>query len=159
MNRISNVIIRGIEKLLLVLTILLVAVTFLQVVCRFVLKIPTSWSEETVRFCFVWIIFLGAAVAVRENTHLMLDMLTSHLPPMAQKILRILVLVIIFVCAAVLLYGGTDYCIRTWDKSMVNMPLPAWCPNISAPLSSILIMWFDLQRLVEELRSGRKGEK
>ncbi len=155
-----SLICRIIELLLLVLMILLVAITFLQVVCRFVFKIPISWSQETVQFCFVWIIFLGSALAVKENTHLMLDMLTSRLPAAAQKVLRVLILVLILACGGVLLAGGADYCLRTWDKTMIAMPLPAWCLNISAPLCAVLLILFALERLAAELRGfGKEGPK
>ena len=151
---------RIIDLLLLVLMVLLVAVTFLQVVCRFVFKVPISWSQETVQFCFVWIIFLGSALAVKENTHLMLDMLTSHLPAAAQRALRVLILLLILACGGALLLGGADYCLRTWDKTMIAMPLPAWCLNISAPVCAVLLMLFALGRLATELRCfGKWGPK
>lgn len=158
MKQFRSLLCRTIELLMLILMLLLVAITFLQVVCRFALKIPISWSQETVQFCFVWIIFLGAALAVKENTHLMLDMLTSHLPAAVQRVLRVLILLIILACGAALGLGGIDYCLRTLDKTMIAMPLPAWCLNISAPVCAVLLILFASERLAGELRGFKKEE-
>lgn len=55
--------------------ILLVPVT-LQVFSRYTDLIPTwMWTEEAARFCFIWMIMLGAAIAVRNNTHFNIDLL------------------------------------------------------------------------------------
>ncbi|MGI6557980.1 MAG: TRAP transporter small permease [Limnochordia bacterium] len=45
-------------------------VVFLQVVCRFLLKVPSPWTEEIARYLLVQITFLGSAIALREETHL-----------------------------------------------------------------------------------------
>jgi len=43
---------------------------FAQVVCRYVLHNPLSWSEELARYLFIWLTFCGASVAFYENTHI-----------------------------------------------------------------------------------------
>lgn len=98
MEKISRFLDKIIEILLYLLMIILVSVTFLQVFYRFVLKTPISWSQEVVKTCFVWIIFLGAAIAVREQTHLSMDIVVPHLRGAAQKIVRAGIYVISLVC-------------------------------------------------------------
>ena len=48
----------------------LVAVVFLQVASRFVLKLPLAWSEEVSRFIFIWFCWVGASYAVHEYLHI-----------------------------------------------------------------------------------------
>ena len=48
---------------ILILLAGLVAVVSLQVLSRFVLKIPIEWSEEIARFIFIWICWLGSCYA------------------------------------------------------------------------------------------------
>lgn len=134
--------------------ILLVAVTFLQVLARFVLKIPVSWSQEMVRLCFVWIIFLGSAIAIKEGTHLTLDMLTSHLPVPVQRIVRIGILLLTLVCAAFLLYGGGRYCINCASKTMLTLPLPANVMYVSMPVSAVIMIWYLVENLIAECGKG-----
>jgi TRAP-type C4-dicarboxylate transport system permease small subunit len=63
------------------LLVLVCAVTAAQVVFRFILESPLSWSDELGTFSFVWFALLGAAIAVRENAHIGVDALTRTLPP------------------------------------------------------------------------------
>lgn len=39
-------------------------ITILQVLFRYVLKIPFIWSEEFTRFLFIWIVWFGAALGI-----------------------------------------------------------------------------------------------
>src|SRR3954467_9215380 len=53
--------------------ILIVPVT-MQIVSRFTGLIPSYiWTEELSRFMFIWMVMLGAMVAVREGTHVEVD--------------------------------------------------------------------------------------
>ncbi len=45
-------------------------IVFLQVIFRFVLKIPSPWTEEVARYLLVEITFLGSAIATRDDSHL-----------------------------------------------------------------------------------------
>jgi TRAP-type C4-dicarboxylate transport system permease small subunit len=55
--------------------LLLVPVT-LQIASRYTGWIPRYiWTEEAARFLFIWIVLIGASIAVREDTHFRVDVL------------------------------------------------------------------------------------
>lgn len=56
------------RSLLVVAAFTMVTAVFLQVIFRYVLKAPLSWSEELARYTFMWTTFLGASVALRSNS-------------------------------------------------------------------------------------------
>jgi TRAP-type C4-dicarboxylate transport system permease small subunit len=61
---------------------LLVAVTciLVQVVCRYGFGRPITWLDELAVLDFAWLIFLGAAVAQRTDSHVAMDTLVQALP-------------------------------------------------------------------------------
>lgn len=59
---------------------LTVAVVFLQVVARYVLKIPISWTEEVARFAFIWMVFVGIAITERQKAHFRITFLVDRAP-------------------------------------------------------------------------------
>lgn len=63
-NRVNQVA-RG---LLVIAAFSMVTAVFMQVIFRYVLKAPLSWSEELARYTFMWTTFLGASVALRSNS-------------------------------------------------------------------------------------------
>jgi len=63
---------------------------FGNVVLRYVFNSGITWSEEFSRFLFVWMIFLGAIGALKDNEHLGVDMLIKRVPGPWKKILYVL---------------------------------------------------------------------
>jgi len=62
---------RGIEYWVTVpLFVLMLVLMIIQVVCRYILEIPLSFSEELCRYLFVCCTFLGAAIATAERGHI-----------------------------------------------------------------------------------------
>ena len=58
----------------------IVLLTFIQVVLRYFFGNPQAWAEEVSRYLFVWITFLGIAVAFSRDSHIRLDALVGLLP-------------------------------------------------------------------------------
>ena len=63
--------------LTILMGVLLIPVT-MQIVSRYVDIVPRYiWTEELARFCFIWIILVGAMIAMREDEHFTVDLLPS----------------------------------------------------------------------------------
>jgi len=78
-----------------------------QVVTRFLLANPSSFTDELARYLLVWIGMLGAAHAVGQRRHLAIEWLPERLSPAARRRLRIAVDVLVAAFALlVLCFGG-----------------------------------------------------
>ena len=97
---------RLVEGVCIVLMAVLVADVFLGVWSRYVMRATFQWYDEVARLCFVWMIFLGAAVAVRRGAHFRLHLLIDRLGPTARRRIDLLVIVVVIAFAAVLVAGG-----------------------------------------------------
>ena len=80
-----------------------------QVFTRFVLKNPSSWTEELAIFLLIWVSLLGAAVALNRGAHLGIDYFVGKLS--IQK--RVYTEVLVFLCVSlfsifVMVIGGID---------------------------------------------------
>lgn len=65
---------------------LMVVLVFGNVFMRYALNSGITLSEELSRWLFVWMIFMGAIVALKEHGHLGTDMLVGRLGPLGKKI-------------------------------------------------------------------------
>jgi TRAP-type C4-dicarboxylate transport system permease small subunit len=89
--------------------LILVPVT-LQVFARYTDFVPTwMWTEEAARFCLIWMIMIGAAIAVKTRGHFDIDVLPEPKTRSGKIIMRLLVEVIIAVFSVVFLYVAADY--------------------------------------------------
>ncbi len=76
----------------LVLVILLVTV---QVIGRYVLANPVSWSEELARYVFIWTSLFGASLALRRSQLIGVTFIAEKVPVQYQKRLEIVKLLLI----------------------------------------------------------------
>lgn len=54
---------------------------FVQFFTRYVLNSSLSWTEEIARYLLIAVGFTGGIVAVRKNTHIMVEFLFRFIPP------------------------------------------------------------------------------
>lgn len=103
LNRLSRVLMAIVAALLAALTIV---VTF-QVLGRYVPFIPRPlWTEEIARWLLAWLVFLGAAIALRRSDHFVIDVIPRRVEEKAGRALQVLVLVAVFAISLILLVGG-----------------------------------------------------
>ncbi|OKO94244.1 TRAP-type C4-dicarboxylate transport system, small permease component [Geobacillus proteiniphilus] len=63
---------------------------FGNVVLRYGFNSGITWSEEMSRFLFIWMSFLGAIGALKDNDHLGVDTLVRKLPTGAKRIVFVI---------------------------------------------------------------------
>src|SRR3569832_1802066 len=105
--------------------ILLVPVT-MQIISRYTALIPSYiWTEELSRFMFIWMVMLGAMVAVREGTHFDVDV-WPELTGRPAATLRIVSNVFVLVFALVFVYYGIQFVRFGWNQEaeLAELPMP-----------------------------------
>lgn len=76
---------RFISHTMVVFLAAMVIMVFGNVVLRYGFNSGITASEELSRWLFLWVIFLGATVAVRERAHMGMDIVVAALPPLLQR--------------------------------------------------------------------------
>jgi len=71
-----------------VLLVILVVIFGWLVFGRYVLNSTPTWVEQASLVLVVYITFLGAAVGIRQNTHLSIDFIREAMPPGPRNALR-----------------------------------------------------------------------
>ena len=72
----------------------------IQIIFRYFFNLPTGWSTETVVICWLWLVLLGTALALKEKDEIRFDILTSVAGPRARRAMAVVVSV-----ATVALFG------------------------------------------------------
>jgi len=72
-----------------VIFLILIFATTIEVIWRYILHHSLPWAFELSTYSFVWVIFLGAALAKRYQRHIRCDILFKKLPRRAQLISEI----------------------------------------------------------------------
>ena len=94
------------EWVCLALMVVLVGDVFLGVWSRYVMQATFRWYDEVARLCFIWIIFLGAAVAVARRQHFRMHLVVARFRPRLRHAVERLVTLAVIAFGGVLLAGG-----------------------------------------------------
>jgi TRAP-type C4-dicarboxylate transport system permease small subunit len=97
---------RLVEDLAAGLLVALAAVTLVQVASRYLLAISLPWTEEAGRFLFTWVVWLGAAAALRRARHMRFLILVEALPPRIRAACGIVTDVLVLGFLAILVLQG-----------------------------------------------------
>ena len=136
--------------------ILIVPVT-MQVLSRYTGLIPSYiWTEELSRFLFIWMVMLGAMIAVREGTHFEVDV-WPELGLRANAILRMVSNVFVLAFALVFVWWGIEFVRFGWDQTSEIADLPMWMIFVAWPLTGATWVLFLGESFLEDFAAARKG--
>jgi len=129
------------------LMLVLVADVFLGVWSRYVMHATFQWYDEVARLCFVWMVFLGAASAVRRGAHFRLHLLIDRFGPRLRRATDLVVGLLVVVFAGVLVAGG----VAIWPvaRGQVSDSLElsmVWFYG-ALPVGGVLMILFSLPHL------------
>lgn len=109
---------------------LMAILVFGNVVLRYAFNSGIMWSEEMSRFLFIWLCFIGAIGALKDNEHLGVDALVKKLSVGKKRILYTLSNLIVIYLLWLVLEGS-------WKVAFANLGTPA--PVTGLPMFYIYI--------------------
>jgi TRAP-type transport system small permease protein len=115
------------EVLMAAMLAIMVVLVFGNVVLRYGFNSGIVSSEEAARFLFVWLTFVGAIVAMRENAHLGVDSLVRMANTRGKKWLFGASSALMLACCMLLLIGSWKQTVINWTVSSAVLEIPmAW---------------------------------
>ncbi len=132
------------NALVLIMTAMVLNVLW-QVVSRFLLGSPSSFTDELARYLMIWLGILGAAFVSGKNMHVAIDVLPSRLNANTQKKLKLIVRIcIILFCLGAMVIGGFRLVYITYvlDQNSPALQLPLALVYLVIPISGLLIIYY-----------------
>ena len=149
---------RLLKLILTVLMFALIVPVAMQILSRYTGIIPRFiWTEEIARFCFVWIILIGAMIAVRDGTHFDVDVLPHSPSPAVEKFMKLLSHFAMGVVALTFIVYGYDFAILGSRQRSEISGLPMLSIYIAWPLAGVTWLVFLIERIYD-IFSSENGE-
>ena len=127
MARAIDLLFKAAEALLAALLLAMVVMVAGNVLLRYAFNSGIVVSEELSRFCFVWLTFIGAVVAMREGAHLGMDTVVARLGRRGKLACLVASELLVLACCAMFFWG-------TWRQHEVN------ATNV-APVTGLSMIW------------------
>jgi TRAP-type C4-dicarboxylate transport system permease small subunit len=132
---------------------------FAQVLSRFVLKTPLSWTEELSRFALIWLTFIAASVALREGGHFVVDLVSRYLPPKLINHYHKLILLVNLVFVMVLFFAGLQIVPVAHMQESAALNVHMSYVYLSIPCGAALMIIDILFKLFEKSDTEGHGEE
>ena len=142
--------------LIILMSTIVIDVTW-QVVTRFILQDPSSFTEELAGFLLIWIGLLGASYAVYTKAHLGIDILAQKLKAESRRYLDVVIYTIVILFSFfVLVVGGWRLVDITFSLNQISpsMGLPMGYVYIVLPLTGVLIIYYSLVHIITAIKKN-----
>jgi len=143
---------------LIVLMALLVVLTFVQVVARYLMHSPFTSTPQYARLVLVWLTFMGAALAVRQNKLVRIEVLENRLPAPVRTFLEVFFDVVLLGLLLVIIVKGRVAVIVSDSQIVAGTPLSYSAFTVSIVLGSVLMFFYIGLRLWSRFRGENSIE-
>lgn len=157
MHKTTKYIDKILANFLIVLMALMVVTVTWQVVTRFILRDPSSYTEELARFLLIWIGLLGAAYALRTKAHLGIDILTYRLTGIRKQITDVSVYsIIILFSILIMIIGGAHLVALTFNLNQISASMGIKMGYIYSviPISGLLMVYYSILFIIETIKKS-----
>jgi len=150
---------RFLEKFVAGIMAILVVDVLWQVISRYVLSAPSSFTDELAGFLLIWVGLFGAAYVAGKNEHLAIDLLVQRSGPARRKFLEVFISIcIVLFSFSVLVVGGSwlMYTRFALDVKSAALEIPLGYVYIVLPISGLLIVYFTIDNVIQFLKANKE---
>jgi TRAP-type C4-dicarboxylate transport system permease small subunit len=162
MQKITGTINKTVGYLLSFLLAVMVLDVIWQVFTRFVLRHPSSYTEELAGFLLIWIGLLGASYAFYTRAHLGIDILTHRLQGFKRSVIEIAVNGCVLLFALfVFIFGGIRLVCLTLTLNQISpaLGMKMGYVYLVIPLCGALFIVYATGFILEAILSPPAGEE
>ncbi len=137
----------------IIMGLLVIDVTW-QVISRYLLSAPSSYSVEVARYLLIWVGLFGAAYATGKKEHLAIELLPHKLaqknPAKKRKLDNFINFLIILFSLFVLIIGGTRLVYITLKLGQLSptLQIPLGYVYLCLPISGLLIIFYAVAEIL-----------
>lgn len=153
---------KGFKYLMSTIVFFWIILECVVVFSRYVLKVSIVWSDEMFTLVFVWLIFIGCAMASVDDKHIEISILTDALHGKTKLILKVLQNVLMGIFIAVLLVQSVNITALQMKTGQFTAILnwPVWYTTLAMVVGSaawMVVMVWKTVLLIKKITS-MKGE-
>lgn len=143
---------RFLEYFLALLMALMLLSVCWQVITRYFLGNPSSFTDELARYLLIWIGMLGGAYASGKHMHLAIDLLPSKLTGRSKYRLSLVInVLVLFFVVLTFVIGGSRlvYITYTLGQTSAAMQIPLAYVYVILPVAGLLITYFKIRDIIQ----------
>ena len=159
MEKIDKILNTAIRFLMALAMFLLLAFGTWQIFSRWILRNPSTFTDEFLRYVLIWASMIGSAYCFYKDKHLALDLFTRKAQGPAKLAMDIFIeICIIFFVSYVFIFGGFKLAMNATNMSSV-MHIPFKILYAIFPVSGIFILVARILKYIQMFMNRKGGKK
>lgn len=155
----SKILLKLQENMGIFLIYLIVLLTAAQVFSRYILKNPLGWTEELVRFVFIWSIFVGAVIASKNRQHIKVEVLRKYFSDSVNTFIEIFINLSIVVFFIYIIPSAFRYALYAYHIKSVALGISMFFVYISLPLCGLFMTIYYISHIIKDIHKLTKYYK
>ena len=143
------------ERLLILITLTMLIAVIWQVISRYLLGSPSTFTDEIASYSLIWVGLFGAAYATGKELHLAIDLIPKRTIAKSPRFFLGFVTVSVIVFAVlVMVVGGVRLCWLTWvlDQKSAVLRIPLAFVYLVLPVSGVLIVYYSFDSYQQKMK-------
>ena len=160
MKTVRNGIDKVVEAFSVVLIIVMVLLVLWQVVARYFLQNPSTFSETLTRYLFVWLVLVTSTYAFGKREHMYISALHDKFKGVTKTTVNIFIeaLTILF-AFCVMVYGGSIITGMQMVSMDSSLHIPMGVVYAIIPICGVLIVFYCLCNIADEIARKNNEEE
>lgn len=147
---------RFVELLVILIAGIIVAIVTTEVTLRYLFSHSLIFTEELSRYLMVWIVFLGSALAIRDGSHIRIQILVNRLGPRMQQIAQLAAYILIIAFLVFVTVEGLKILPRQLQQMCITIDISLFYFYLAIPVGSILMIIF-LLPVIRQTMAGKSA--
>ncbi len=160
MKKMTQTLDKVLEVVLSIMVILMVFGCVWQIFTRFVLRDPSDWTEEFVKYTLIWTTMLGVPYAYGKDKHISIGFVTSTFTRKGAALDKIFNDILILVLSVVIMIvGGIMVSANAVGQVSAALQIPMQVYYAGVPVCGVMMVLYSIPRLsghFQELKDSRK---
>lgn len=152
--KINSVLIKALHYVLCVLFAALIFIVTVNVVFRYLLKMPLFWVTELACYILVYLIFFGAALALYRGEHVSVNVEGIKMPRAWKRFFEISGIFFNYLFIVLLIVFGTMVAFKNMGSRTGSLPIPTGCVYLAAPSSGIVMLMLYTEHMMLKKKDG-----
>lgn len=158
MKTLRNAINKLVEVFSVLLVVIMVLLVLWQVVARYVLNSPSSFSEALTRYLFVWLVLVSSTYAFGCREHMYISVLNDRLKGRAKTAVGIAIEVLtILFAACIMTFGGSIITRMQMVQLDSSLHIPMGVIYSIIPICGVVTVFYCLCNIVDELQKAKEA--
>ena len=158
MKKLKQMIDKAVEWFSIAMVIVMVLLVLWQIIARYLLNSPSSFSEALTRYLFVWLVLITSTYAFGSRDHMYISALNDRLRGKTRTVVNILIEILtILFAACVMVFGGSIITRMQMVSLDSSLHIPMGVVYAVIPVCGVITVFYCICNILKELEKAKEA--